>query len=354
MVGRRLSENRVEWIDVCKGIGIFLVVLGHVYQDSPTKTWIYSFHMPLFFFLSGYLFDPNKLAYRQFIKRRFLSLVVPYFSFATICYLYWAVIERYFRPKSMGVGVYEPILAYLYGTRSSGMEPNMVLWFLPCLFVTEMLFLFISKSLRRRDLICLALVLFSVNGYWGLYRGFRMPWSIDAAFNAIVFYGIGYLIKENLSEIKIWMKGILRRKIVFAILIFSLGFLISTKNGYTTIDHHLNNYLYYYLGALCGIGALVLFSKSIKWPGFVISWGRNALIILGLHDAPKRIVIKGVSVVTNIPTDALRDSFLGGIICSVLIMFFLAPLIWVINKYFGFLLGRFGKREALTSIGGRP
>ena len=348
MVERRLSENRVEWIDVCKGIGIFLVVLGHVYQDNPAKTWIYSFHMPLFFFLSGYLFDRDKFTYNQFIKKKVLSLVLPYFSFAIICYLYWAGIERYFRPKSMGVDLYEPILAYLYGTRSSGMEPNMVLWFLACLFVTEIMFFVISRNLRRKDLICLALVLFSVNGYWGLYRGFRMPWSIDAAFNAIVFYGLGYLIKENLSGIKVWLKAILGRKVVFAILIFGLGFVVSTKNGYTTIDHNMNSYMYYYLASLSGIGALVLLSKSIKWPGFVIFWGRNALIILGLHDAPKRIVIKGVSVITNIPTDPLRDSFLGGILCSVLIMLFLAPVIWVINKHFGFLLGRFGKRETLS------
>jgi fucose 4-O-acetylase-like acetyltransferase len=45
--------TRVGWIDFCKGIGIFLVVLGHILRDVIAVDYIYSFHMPLFFFLSG-------------------------------------------------------------------------------------------------------------------------------------------------------------------------------------------------------------------------------------------------------------------------------------------------------------
>ena len=50
----KVSE-RYTWIDCIKGIGIFLVVLGHIYKDNYIGQWIYSFHMPLFFMLSGYL-----------------------------------------------------------------------------------------------------------------------------------------------------------------------------------------------------------------------------------------------------------------------------------------------------------
>lgn len=48
--------ERVKWIDYLKGFAILLMVIGH-YQGTPTflNVWIYAFHMPLFFFLSGYL-----------------------------------------------------------------------------------------------------------------------------------------------------------------------------------------------------------------------------------------------------------------------------------------------------------
>lgn len=41
--------NRIEWIDMVKGVGIFLVVIGHAGNIPNVKIWIYSFHMPLFF-----------------------------------------------------------------------------------------------------------------------------------------------------------------------------------------------------------------------------------------------------------------------------------------------------------------
>uniref|UniRef100_UPI001C2F5592 acyltransferase family protein n=1 Tax=Micrococcus sp. GbtcB5 TaxID=2824750 RepID=UPI001C2F5592 len=56
-----MGTNRVEWIDTAKGMGIFLVILGHTGSLGGRITnYIYSYHMPLFFFLSGYLFSVGK------------------------------------------------------------------------------------------------------------------------------------------------------------------------------------------------------------------------------------------------------------------------------------------------------
>ena len=55
-ISMQKSSLRIEWIDVCKGLGIFLVVIGHtsIAQISQTVyNWIYSFHMPMFYMLSG-------------------------------------------------------------------------------------------------------------------------------------------------------------------------------------------------------------------------------------------------------------------------------------------------------------
>ena len=41
--------ERLSWLDVLKGIGIILVVIGHVYSNRTVFNWLYSFHMPLFF-----------------------------------------------------------------------------------------------------------------------------------------------------------------------------------------------------------------------------------------------------------------------------------------------------------------
>lgn len=54
------NTKRIDWIDVAKGVGIFLMVMGHTSMPDAVNRWIYSFHMPLFFLLSGLVFNPDK------------------------------------------------------------------------------------------------------------------------------------------------------------------------------------------------------------------------------------------------------------------------------------------------------
>ena len=73
------SENkkRINWIDWAKVIGIWLVILGH----APAKghIFIYMFHMPLFFMLSGFLY--KRTNFKSEIKKSFRSLIIPYLIF---------------------------------------------------------------------------------------------------------------------------------------------------------------------------------------------------------------------------------------------------------------------------------
>ena len=81
---------REHYIDVAKGIAMILVIIGHI-TILPTwlYAWINSFHMPLFFFLSGMVYNPNKYdKFRDFFKAKFKGLIVPYFF---LCLIIWVV-----------------------------------------------------------------------------------------------------------------------------------------------------------------------------------------------------------------------------------------------------------------------
>lgn len=74
--------------------GILLVVLGHSGENIPYLTkWIYSFHMPLFIFISGYLLDYTskngiiKINYVNFIKKKIIRLLVPYLVISSLAYI---------------------------------------------------------------------------------------------------------------------------------------------------------------------------------------------------------------------------------------------------------------------------
>lgn len=72
-----MKYNRIEYIDVAKGVAILLVVVGHVSSlPAPIKSSLYSFHMPLFFLLSGFFFRQEDTF--STAKRMIPTIVVPY------------------------------------------------------------------------------------------------------------------------------------------------------------------------------------------------------------------------------------------------------------------------------------
>lgn len=87
-----IDNSRVEYIDTTKGLGIFLVVLGHCYaRENFITIWLNSFHMPLFFIVVGYI-----LRYKQMAKgslkfniRSRLNNIVVHIYFLEYVYLYF-------------------------------------------------------------------------------------------------------------------------------------------------------------------------------------------------------------------------------------------------------------------------
>ena len=74
-----LGGGRLEWIDVARGIGIIAVVAGHVWTGGAFRNALYSFHMPLFFLLSGLLSRPQPV--RRFAFRQLGSLTLRFAEF---------------------------------------------------------------------------------------------------------------------------------------------------------------------------------------------------------------------------------------------------------------------------------
>ena len=73
------SRKRIQFFDLLRGVGIIFVVFGHVTHDMPVREFIYGFHLPLFFFLSGTLFrDRNLAGFAPFIRKKARSLLIPY------------------------------------------------------------------------------------------------------------------------------------------------------------------------------------------------------------------------------------------------------------------------------------
>lgn len=89
------QSSRLTALNSLRGFGILLVVLGHTSQSVGLVHWIFSFHMPLFFIISGMLFHERQ--FLDSVKKKAVSLLVPYLFFGIATFVYWTLIEQRLR-----------------------------------------------------------------------------------------------------------------------------------------------------------------------------------------------------------------------------------------------------------------
>ncbi|MCB4861557.1 acyltransferase family protein [Sphingobium sp. PNB] len=129
--------GRLEWIDVARGIGIVAVVAGHVWTRGGLRDAMYSFHMPLFFLLSGLLSRPQPAG--RFTRRQLASQMRPYTAFLILLILTDQVVETMKGGRPIfhdWPGDLAPIA--LGGSWLRG--PFTIFWFVPCLMMARILF----------------------------------------------------------------------------------------------------------------------------------------------------------------------------------------------------------------------
>ena len=86
-----MTRERFDYIDIAKGIGILMVVWAHIMIVGWTHRVIYAFHMPLFFFLSGMLFQRDKYSsFVKFVSKRTKRLLIPYVVYSIVTWAFWA------------------------------------------------------------------------------------------------------------------------------------------------------------------------------------------------------------------------------------------------------------------------
>ncbi|MDT3401641.1 acyltransferase family protein [Mucilaginibacter terrae] len=340
-----MSINRIYWIDYAKFIGIFLVVFGHTSIEDCVVDSIYSFHMPLFFFISGYLFSFEKYAnYKTFAIHRFKQLIIPYLAFNVITYIFWLLIGRKYGADALiEISLFKPLIGIIYGNGNDHfLIHNVVLWFLPCLFVVESLFLllFKNKNLHQASIILLGLI---VSGYiYTNYVKINLPWGIETAIVALVFYGFSNVFKEGLRKILSLPKFLLISLSVLSLVAF---FFTSTQNGrINMLGSDYNNYFLFYLLAFNGIFLVITISdlissvfKRLLVVEFIAS---NTLFILGFHNLSFTIIKAFTVFVLKKPLVIFDHNTALGFLLSIVTIILLIPCIIIVNKYLPFITGK--------------
>ncbi len=269
------AQFRLDWVDVARGIGIIAVVAGHVWTRGPARDAIYSFHMPLFFLLSGMLSRPHPVA--AFTWRQIVTQMRPYAAFLILLLLADQIVEPMkgkapiFRdwPQDM-----ESVL--LGGTWLGG--PFIIFWFVPCLMVARIAF---NIALRR----------------WPDPLAWR--WALLLLPVALLAYGLGWAFDESplgllsapMAVLLLWAGAAWPRIRWRNGLILPLGLLAlaGLAGVFPTLNMKVADYGWPLLSIASAVAtSLLLFRLSAliaryAWP--LRQFGRASLVIMYLHGA---------------------------------------------------------------------
>lgn len=255
------TGNRVHWIDIAKGLGIILVIMGHTM--FPVHFAIDVFHMPLFFFLAG-LTLKHQQHFRDFLIAKINRIFIPYVFF------------------------YSLILIVQFLIRYDGPGLWFHLWFLQSMFIAILIAYAIVSNVNSRigALIC---VIFLIYG-WAIARFNHpiLPLNIDRGLLSAGFVLLGYYSKPLIIR----LSNLCRASILFISLLFFSAFSFSV---YFSLKYYnpicsfsrmdLGEYSFFLcmITTLLGILTILAGSIFIKKCSLLEWLGRNSLVIFIFH-----------------------------------------------------------------------
>lgn len=333
--------ERIEYLDRAKAIGMFLVYYGHFteqlvknhYNSSLLQMkFIYSFHMPLFFFIAGVFWKPD-LDITNIFRKKIQTRIIPVLFWGIALLPFWSVtIPQSEILSKMGM--------YAYGFPGL----NGVTWFLVCLFSLEMLASIINARLALDwpKAIGIAAVSFLLGFFMITPYGFN--WYIGEALVVMNFYLTGYLLKKFLitdfNPKLQWLVVVILGCILCLTFDLNVGpFSAQFPVPMIALLSHGNPW-YFLLTAFVGIFATLAFSRALKVgrePFKFVS--ENLLIFLGLNGICFHFLNQYlISSVFTIPDTGLAVSLFTSIYVVVVMSLF-SPIVMGLRRWIPELVG---------------
>ena len=340
------ATPRNKTIDILKGWAIMLVVLGHLELTPPgIKVWIYSFHLPLFFFCSGLLFKPGRYGrFADFLRARLRGIVLPY---VTLGIFVWVLVKlweaflawRYAAPERM---FWDP--GYLFAALALNFRLHNYyydMWFLNTLFVSELLFYGLMRLTRGKwqALLALSPVFALVQALVSRHiRG--AVWSVDLAPACLSFLCLGGAVRQFGP----------RAKALLAPRLFPPALALNLALGlvhYARIDERVDLYsgvvgspLLFWLAACAGIWAAC---AAAAWMGsmrITEFFGRGSLIVYAFQQKLMIRVAEELSAFLAERSSLAADPSFRWVFVFLTALLLSAGMIVFIRRFCPWMLGK--------------
>lgn len=355
-----MSEKRVRlhYIDVARAISILLLVLGHTLGHSQNSKYIYkiiySFVVPLFFLVSGFLMS-KKGSFGSFAKNKFVRIMIPYFIWAALFlvpfFMFGSSVAKSFKISSPN-GLFEVVKSILYGIgKDHRLQQNSSLWFLPALYTMSLVYYCVIHLLDKIDndkIRLSAVAVLMIGGYISdRYLVISLPWGLNTVFVAGVYFYVGYVLRRY----KV-IEQIMNHK--YKVLVLAIAGIMGVYAGSVNralgfMDYQIGNVWLAYISGICFSVLALCLSYSIGKSAILEYIGKNTMAVMIFHKLPILLCQTKMGSLTRWLTSSniLLEVVLGMII-SIGATFFALAVGEVLKKIAPFSIGESRKRKPLT------
>ncbi len=342
-----IENRRFDYLDIAKGLGILAVVWAHIMLTGWSHKVIYAFHMPLFFFIAGMLFRREKYSsFALYAVKRAKRLLLPYLIYSVLTWGIW-VAFRLLRHDPVD-SYWMPLLQTFIAQGSGAfLVHNSALWFIPCLFVVEMMYWAVSGLKDWQNLIAcflLAGLSFLFGHLWGDKYWFLLPYNFDAALIALPFYSVGNIIIKHHPHQDIEKAVSEHRTAAWGILVLGTALLVLGALFFGECSMGSSSYLcnggVFLIRAFLGCFSILLFSVLISSTGWlssaskpIIWFGKNSLDVMCLHIPVKGFAMIIIARLLSSSVDYVSEHWGGALLAFAMTIIVLIFVILLINHY---------------------
>lgn len=340
---------RLEYIDMTKGIGIILVILGHIiYTEKHILVWISSFHMPLFFVIAGIMMA-IKNEEQIDIRKKVKALLIPY--------LWFSLIDFLLDIGNLVLGKIDKNIFVISSISSITFYGKSVMWFLIALLLAEVYFSLLHNYLPEKlvYILCALIAVISIFCKMGLQEIYELnadSLPLTSLVNFVrTFVRAGVVLPFVAYGYGIWKllcakfnnfansDGFNLIQFISSVILLGLGVTVAMINwSVDTNNMVLGNPILYYAGGFLGSFGLVLLCKSIPSCRPITYFGRNSLIIMATH-LECYILWAGIKT-ASLVFGIIPNAVLFVILIVVFTLIFECVPIEIINRFFPFIIGK--------------
>lgn len=313
------ASPRIGWIDCSRGIAMLFVILGHCYigLEDPVNRFILSFHMPVFFFLSGMCTKTSDGSFRAWTIKKAHSLLIPQLTLAAIVFVY-AVLSQ--------------------GFSVTVIVNSLLVWFLPTLYLSLLAFYWLARA--SGDSIKVWVVVLCAVGFAApiadLLNIAVCPIYPETVLAGLFFFCLGHV--WQLLDCKVSI-GKPAKRVVIVLLALVLFALSQLNVPIAMYEGEFGFWPLFYFTALIGTVWVCLLGRLLEGVSFFTWFGQVSVIAFVLHF--RLISLLRAVTVRVLPLAGIYlDSNGMALLLFILAMAILIPLVDFCEKHVGFLFGK--------------